>query len=142
MRKSQARLARGWRWVLSALLLLLVVATAYWAYGRYAPARPITAMPFASSYSEFSAEDRREGLHCLEEDGSHAETVERVRAELPHPDTFEHRGTALFPVRNGKHFLVMAYRSLSENGHRMDAGVALTKIDHERCFAGEIERLS
>jgi hypothetical protein len=127
---------------MTAMLLLLIGGTAYWAYERYFAARPIAAVPFVSPYSEYSAEDRREGLHCLEEDGSHAEVVERVKAELPHPETFEHRGTAMFPVRNGKHFLVMSYRSRSEDGYRMDAGVALTKIDHARCFAGEIERIS
>lgn len=94
-------------------------------------------MPDAAP-AAFDAEQRREGLHCLEADGSHAQVVQRVKDDLPHPETFRNTGTAIYPLRDDRHFLVMGFRSLAEGGHRTNAAVAMTKIDHEHCFAGEI----
>lgn len=98
-------------------------------------------MPAAPAPAAYSAEDRREGVHCLGPDETHEEVVRRVTAELPNPETFEHKGTVIFPMRYGQHFLVMRYRSLAPNGRRMDAAVAVTRVDHEHCRAGEITRL-
>ena len=117
--------------VVAAVIVYLLFA------GRGAPARDaVTAVQ-----PRFEAEDRRDGLHCLEPDGSHAGVIERVKARLPHPETFRNTGTAIYPLREGKHFLVMGFRSLAENGHRTNAGIALTKVDHLDCYAGEIDIL-
>jgi len=66
------------------------------------------------------AERKRKGFHCLSGlDGSQPELVDQTKLALRDPDSFQHIETVVWPNVNGKHRIVMAFRSRNGFGGMM-----------------------
>jgi hypothetical protein len=84
-----------------------------------------------------TAADRQAGFHCLSGwDGSHREFVEKVKARLRDPGSFEHVETRVTPNNGGQHAVIMEYRARNGFGG-MNVGKAMGTFDHETCTAGD-----
>ena len=79
------------------------------------------------------AENRRKGFHCLSAwDGSHPEFKRAVKEMMRNPKSFEHVETRVTPVSDGRHTIMMTYRS--ENGFGgMTVGEALGSYSNVDC---------
>lgn len=120
-RRSRSRL----RWI---LLAVLGVPIAYAVLTPDKPDPPPTAQEIA-----LAAENKRKGLHCLDEfTGTHMSLEEAVRARLRDPKSYEHVETRIAPVQNGEHGLAMTYRARNGFGGVNVARVAAV-VDHETC---------
>ncbi len=81
-----------------------------------------------------TAEDKRNGFHCLSPwDGSHNGVVDRVKAGLRDPESFEHDSTRITPVdKDGNHIVAMTYRARNGFGG-MNVGNAIATVRQADC---------
>ena len=79
-------------------------------------------------------ENRRKGFHCLSPwDGSSAELIAQVKAQLRDPDSFEAIETKIAPRdENGMHAVAMTYRARNGFGG-MNVETAMGTIVNETC---------
>lgn len=78
---------------------------------------------------------REQGFHCLSAwDGSNADLVRQVTAQLRDPDSFEHIETRIAKVVDGKHATFMQYRARNGFGG-FNVAAAIASVDTETCMA-------
>ena len=81
------------------------------------------------------AEERRTGLHCLDQwDGNHAGLEKLVQAHLNDPSSLETLETLIWPVQDGKHRVRMDFTAKNSFGGRV-RHFALADIDNRTCTA-------
>lgn len=74
-----------------------------------------------------------QGLHCFDENGVHAKTIERAKESLVGGDMFFHKTSLILPINSeNKHTLVMKYRVIRNDGAVSDHE-ALAKLDEKNC---------
>lgn len=87
------------------------------------------------------AEDRRNGVHCLNpSDGSHPEFIRAVKARLRDPDTFQHLETRVIDLDEaGRNIVGMAFRMRDRRSGEMVVGSALGAFSNETCSLLTVE---
>ena len=83
-----------------------------------------------------SAEDRRNGFHCLSKwDGNHDQLEDLVRANLNDPGSMETHSTSITPVdANGNHTIIMDFSAKNALGGRV-RNEAVGEVSQATCKA-------
>lgn len=83
-----------------------------------------------------AAEEKVNGFHCLTAwDGSNASLVDKVKAGLNDPDSFEHANTWIRPVdKTGRHYIKMVFRARNPFNAMVPAE-AIGSVDPATCEA-------
>lgn len=82
-----------------------------------------------------AAEKSQKGFHCLSSwDGTHSGVEKYIKNNLRDPDSYQHIGTRITPVKDGIHTLISTYRAKNGFGGYVN-GNLIAEISNATCRA-------